>query len=93
MEAVKIEILFELIFDILFEGSDALASDKFVPPALRAAAIIVFSLFALAAVVLMAAAAVMLFAAGYWYFAVPVGALGAVLAFFAVKRAIYYIRK
>ena len=78
MEAVKIEILFELIFDILFEG---------------AAAIIVFSLFALAAVVLMAAAAVMLFAAGYWYFAVPVGALGAVFAFFAVKRAVYYIRK
>ena len=86
------EFILELLLDIFFEGTEEVAKSRTAPTPLRAAAVAVFSAVSLAFVGLIVFLTVLLAAAGQYVFAVITGVIGAVFAFFAVKKIVTFIR-
>ena len=86
------EFILELLLDIFFEGTEEIAKSRTAPAALRVAAVAVFSAVSLAFVGLIAFLTVLLAAAGQYVFTVITGVIGAVFAFFAVKKIVTFIR-
>ncbi len=87
------ELLFEFVLDLIFEGSEELSSGSRFPAAVRIAALIVFSLISLTVVGIVAFATVMLVVCELYLLAALIGALTIAFTVFTIKKIVHFIRR
>ncbi len=87
------EFLFEIILDLIFEGSEALSSGTRIPAAIRIAALVVFSLISLAVIGIVVLATVMLAVYEMYLLAALIGALAIAFTVLTIRKIVHFIRR
>lgn len=87
------ELLFEFILDLIFEGSEALGSGARIPAAIRITALVVFSLISLAVTGIVVLVTVILAVYKLYLLAALMGALAIAFTVLTIKKIVHFIHR